>query len=205
MAAARIATIPNLITLVRLGCIPLFLWLLLDRNDPLGAAYLLGGLGATDSLDGFVARRFNQVSEFGKILDPVADRILFIVCAGAMIVDNAVPRWFASIIVAREMLLGGTLALLTAFGMKRFDVTWWGKLATFALMFTFPLFLVHAAGVSFWSTFCWWAAWIIGLPGLIISLVTAVAYIPTMMVALRTGRAERLAAGAPATAGRTTD
>lgn len=205
MAAARIATIPNLITLVRLGCIPLFLWLLLDRNDPLGAAYLLGGLGATDSLDGFVARRFNQVSEFGKILDPVADRILFIVCAGAMIIDNAVPRWFASIIVAREVLLGGTLALLTAFGMKRFDVTWWGKLATFALMFTFPLFLVHAANVSFWSAFCWWAAWILGLPGLIISLVTAIAYIPTMRVALRTGRAERLAVGAPATAGGTTD
>lgn len=195
MTARRIATVPNLITLLRLCCIPLFLWLLFGRDDMLNAGFLLGALGATDWVDGYIARRFDQVSNFGKVFDPLADRVLFIVCVGAMIIHNVVPRWFAGAIVAREALLGGALVLLTAFGMQRFDVTWWGKLATFALMFTFPLFLVHEAHVGFWSGFSHAAAWIIGIPGLVVSIATAIYYVPTMREALRAGRAERRGLG----------
>ena len=67
----QLLTLPNIITLVRLACIPIFLWLLFVQDDRASAAWLLGGLGATDWVDGWVARRYGQVSELGKILDPV--------------------------------------------------------------------------------------------------------------------------------------
>ena len=73
-ASDRILTIPNLFTLLRLACLPLFLYLLLGRDNPAAAAWLLGGLGATDWVDGYLARRLGQVSEFGKVFDPTVDR-----------------------------------------------------------------------------------------------------------------------------------
>ena len=80
--ANRIVTIPNLISFGRLACIPLFLWLLFGVENQYGAAVLLGVLGCTDWVDGFIARRYNQVSELGKVLDPTADRLVFIICVG---------------------------------------------------------------------------------------------------------------------------
>ena len=75
----RYLTMPNAFTLVRLCCIPLFLYLLFGRDNRAGAAWLLGGLGATDWVDGWLARRLDQTSEFGKMFDPTVDRLLFIV------------------------------------------------------------------------------------------------------------------------------
>ena len=81
---SRILTVPNAITLVRLACIPLFLWLLFAQDDRASAAWLLGVVGATDWVDGYAARHLHQVSELGKVLDPTADRLVFIVCVGAI-------------------------------------------------------------------------------------------------------------------------
>jgi cardiolipin synthase (CMP-forming) len=182
-------TVPNLITLIRLCCLPLFLWLLFARDNRQGAAWLLGTLGATDWVDGYIARRFNQVSEFGKMFDPTADRFLFIVGIAAIIIDGSAPLWFCWLVVIREVVLGGTIAGLTLFGgMERFDVTWWGKTATFLLMFAFPAFLLGASDFSFGRGFEI-AAWIAGIPGLILSYYTAMAYIPTIAAHLRSGRA----------------
>lgn len=184
---AGLWTVPNLVTVIRLCCLPLFLWLLLGRDDRQGAAWLLGAIGATDWVDGYVARRFNQVSEIGKILDPTADRLLFIVGITGILIDGGAPRWFCWLTVAREVVLGGTVAALTLFrGMKRFDVTWWGKTATFMLMFAFPGFLL---GASNFSLHTWFnvAAWIIGIPGLILSYYVAFAYVPTIVSHLRAG------------------
>ena len=72
----RILTVPNVITMVRLLCIPVFLWLLFGLHEQTAAAILLAVLGATDWVDGFVARRYGQVSTLGKVLDPTADRLL---------------------------------------------------------------------------------------------------------------------------------
>src|SRR5665647_2654541 len=72
----RIVTVPNLITLVRLVCTPLFVWLLFGAHRQTVAAILLAALGATDWIDGFVGRRYHQVSTVGKVLDPLADRVL---------------------------------------------------------------------------------------------------------------------------------
>ena len=183
----RIATVPNLMSLIRLACIPIFLYLLFGRDNRAGAAWLLGGLGATDWIDGFVARRFNQVSELGKVLDPTADRLLFIVGIGGMLIKHAGPGWFLWLVVAREFLFGATVLIATLAGMKRFDVAWWGKVATFLLMFAVPGFLIGASDLRFHGAFEV-ASWLIGIPGLAISYYTAITYIPLVRTNLREGR-----------------
>src|SRR5262249_59292631 len=111
-----------------------------------GGGSLRGARGPRGGAEGSGARHFNQVSELGKVLDPTADRLLFIVCVGAIIIDGSAPIVFSMLVVIREALVGGALIVLTAFGMKRFDVSWWGKAGTFGLMFAFPIFLFGAAG-----------------------------------------------------------
>lgn len=188
VAANRFLTIPNAFTLLRLCCIPLFLYLLFGRDNRAGAAWLLGGLGATDWVDGWLARRLHQTSEFGKMFDPTADRLLFIIGIGGIIIDGSAPLWFAWAVVVREVLVGGTVAIATlAFAMKRFDVTWWGKMATFLLMFAIPGFMLGASDFTGHRGFQI-AAWILGIPGLVLSYYTAVTYIPTIRASLREGR-----------------
>lgn len=174
----RVLTVPNAMSVVRLACIPLFLWLLFGRDDRVAAAFLLGGLGATDWIDGYIARRFDQVSELGKVLDPTADRLLFIVGIVAIVIDGSAPLWFCLAVVVREVLVGATMVICTlAFDMQRFDVTYWGKLATFLLMFTFPGFMLGATDFPAHQFFLA-AAWIMGVPGLVLSWYTAIAYVP---------------------------
>lgn len=189
-SSSGLLTVANLITLARLACIPVFLVLLFGVDSRLAAGVLLGVLGATDWVDGWAARRLGQVSDIGKVLDPAADRLLFIVGVGGIIIDRSAPLWFSILVVAREAVFGALMVVLTALGMKRFDVTYLGKCATFALMFAFPIFLLHA-GVDTGRTAWWIAAWVFGIPGLVLSYYTAVAYIPVIRRALREGRAER--------------
>ena len=137
----RILTVPNVITFVRLLCLPIYLWLLLGLDNRAAAAALLAVLGATDWVDGYIARHFNQVSNLGKVLDPVADRFLFFVGVGGILIVDGAPRWFSIIVLARELLVGAATVLLAMLGAKRIDVTWFGKAGTFGLMFAFPLFL----------------------------------------------------------------
>jgi cardiolipin synthase len=122
------------------------------------------------------------------MFDPTADRLLFIVAVGGIIVDGSAPLWLAWAVVAREVLVGGTVAIATlAFSMKRFDVTYWGKLATFLLMFAFPGFMLGASDFPGHRGFQI-ASWLLGIPGLILSYYTAVTYIPTIRDSLREGR-----------------
>jgi hypothetical protein len=80
-------------------CLPIFLWALFEQDSRLAAALILGALGATDWIDGYVARRFNQVSPLGAILDPTVDRLLFIVGLVALGIDGAVPWVIAGLIL----------------------------------------------------------------------------------------------------------
>lgn len=181
-------TIPNLVTLVRLFCLPVFLWLLFGIDDRMWAAWMLGGLGATDWVDGYLARRLGQTSEFGKIFDPTVDRLLFVVAIVALIIDGSVPVWFALAVLVREVTVGGVVTVATlAFSMERFDVTWWGKTATFLLMFAFPGFLMGESGMVI-DWFFAWSGWILGIPGLVLSWYTAVAYVPAIRAGIRAGR-----------------
>jgi cardiolipin synthase len=181
-------TIPNAVTLIRLLCLPVFLWVLFGLDNQHAAAWLLGSIGATDWVDGFLARRLNQTSEFGKIFDPTVDRLLFFVGIVALIIDGSAPLWFALIVLIREILVAAMMLVATfAFKMERFDVTWWGKTAAFLLMFTFPGFLMGESGMPIASAFTV-ASWILGVPGIVLSVYTAGAYVPLVVQGVRNAR-----------------
>lgn len=188
LASNRYLTAPNAFTLLRLCCIPLFVYLLFGRDNLAGAAFLLGGLGATDWVDGWLARRYHQTSEFGKKFDPTVDRVLFIVAIASIIIYGCAPLWFCWAVLAREVIVGGTVAIATLlFHMKSFDVTWLGKTATFLLMLAFPGFMLGASDFPLHQLFQI-AAWMVGIPGLVLSYYTAIAYIPTIRSSIAAGR-----------------
>jgi cardiolipin synthase (CMP-forming) len=184
----RILTVPNLITLLRLCALPVFVWLLLGRDDRLGAAILLAVLGATDWVDGWVARRFNQTSRFGRMFDPTADRLLFFVALTAIIIDGGVPTWFAVVVLAREVVVGVITAALVLSGNPPADVTWWGKAGTFGLMFAFPLLLAGSDPTLVAASVFTALGWVAGLPGLVLSFIAFVRYFPLWRESLREGR-----------------
>ena len=190
MDTDRVLTAPNLITRVRLLCLPIFLWLLFTVEDRAGAAWLLGALGSTDWVDGWVARKLNQRSSFGAVFDPTVDRCLFIVAVLAIAVDQSMPVWFAVAVLIREISLAAAMVIATAFGMQRFSVSIWGKRYTFLLMFAVPLMLLAAddgRGADLVSL----GAWAFAIPGIILSYSTALAYIPEIRHNLRLGREAR--------------
>lgn len=186
----RILTVPNLITLVRLACIPLFLWMLFGKNWQSASAVLLGVLGATDWVDGFVARRYGQVSTFGKVLDPTADRLLVATAVISVMVYGAVPLWFGIATIAREVLVSVMVLLLASLGAARIDVLWVGKAGTFGLMFAYPTFLL-AYGDATWQEPFKVIAWVTGIVGLALAWYAAGSYIGPARDALRKGRAAR--------------
>jgi cardiolipin synthase (CMP-forming) len=195
---SAILTVPNLITSVRLACLPVYLYLLFGRDNRGAAALLLAALGATDWVDGYVARRFHQVSTVGKVLDPVADRLLFFVGVGGIIVvGGAAPAWFSWAVIAREVFVSVAVVGLAVLGAKRIDVTLVGKAGTFCLMFAFPMFL---AGSSDWGIAPLFhdLAWVVGLPGLVLSYWAAATYVPIGLRALREGRSARRSRSEPA-------
>lgn len=179
----RILTIPNVITVVRLCLLPVFLWLLFGREDRASAAWLLAALGTTDFFDGYIARHFDQVSNIGKILDPVADRLLFFVGVGGIVVDGSVPAWFAVAVLVREGLVAGGTVSLAAMGVRRIDVTWFGKAYTLLLMMAFPLFLASHSTLG-WHEGAGTAAWLLGIPGLVLAWYSAALYVPIARKAL---------------------
>jgi cardiolipin synthase (CMP-forming) len=187
---ADILTWPNLITLGRLACIPVFLWLLFARDNRAAAAWLLAALGSTDWVDGWVARRFDQVSELGKILDPTVDRLLFLVAVPALVIDGSIPLVVAGLAVVREGLVAIVAVTLAALGARRIDVTKEGKTGTFLLMFAFPLFLGSESTLSY-APLLGWLAWLFAVPGLVYSYVAAAQYVPQARAALAEGRSAR--------------
>jgi cardiolipin synthase len=183
----RVLTIPNVITIVRLCLLPVFVWLLFGEDDRASAAWLLAALGTTDFFDGYIARHFNQVSELGKVLDPVADRLLFFVGIGSILVDGSIPVWFAVAVLAREALVAAATLALAAMGAARVDVTWFGKAGAFALMMSVPFFLGSHGDLS-WADQAEDLAWATGLPGLALAWYSVVLYVPLARRALREGR-----------------
>ncbi len=183
----RILTVPNLITLVRLACIPVYVWLLFGAHRQTASALLLAVLGATDWIDGYVARRFDQVSTVGKIMDPVADRVLVVTAVITITVHGAVPVWFGVATLAREVVVSAAVLLLASLGAARIDVLWVGKAGTFALMFAYPAFLL-SDGAASWQSVVHVVAWVTGLLGLVLAWVAACSYVPVARAALADGR-----------------
>jgi cardiolipin synthase len=177
---------------IRLLCIPLFVWMLLrpHRAGWYPAALLLAALGVTDGADGYVARHFNQISTLGKVLDPLADRLLLGVAAISIILVGAVPVWVAVVILVRESLVAVAFLAVAAAGGRRVDVQWAGKAGTFGLMFALPLFLAGHANVD-WHRVAETLAWVSVIPALALGWYAAVSYVPSARAALSEGRASR--------------
>ena len=186
----KIATLPNLITLIRLLTLPVFVTMLLVNEQRAGAALLLGVLGMTDWVDGWIARRFNQTSQFGMVFDPFVDRALFVVGTGSVLIDGGVPLWFCVCILVREVFVGLMMTIGTLVGMKRFPVSIWGKRYTFLLMTAVPLLLLGTS-THVTADAAWLGGWFLGIPGLVMSYVVGVLYIPVVLRNVRLGRAER--------------
>lgn len=188
----RILTIPNGLTATRLACLPVFVILMLEpnRSGQLAAAGLLAVLGATDGLDGYIARHFHQVSSLGKLADPLVDRALVLTAVITAMAVGAVPVWLVAVVLAREALvLAGGGALLLA-GAKRVDVSWAGKAGTFGMMVALPLFIAGHASFR-WHAEAEWAAWVAAGWGLALGWYAAVGYLPRARAALAHSREER--------------
>ena len=156
-----VATLPNAISLIRILLIPLFVALIVDRDTTTAGLLVFAGVVATDWVDGTIARRTGQVSEVGKILDPVADRLAIGAGIIALAVRGVFPGWAAALILARDavVLIVGLDVLVRRH--VRIDVRWIGKVATFSLMVAVPaiswgaldLPLAAAATAIGWVTF----------------------------------------------------
>jgi cardiolipin synthase len=195
-ARSRILTVPNVISVLRLLCVPVFLWLLW-KPDPArrAAAVLLGVLGATDWIDGWIARRYHQGSELGKILDPTADRILLLAAVVALLFEDLplgvdVVLW---IVLIREVLVTVATIVLAAAGARRIDVVWAGKAGTLAIMFALPAFLLADAAPSV-EVFFNLVGWGFAIGGIVLGYIAAAKYVPAARAALREGRSARLSA-----------
>src|SRR4051812_4582455 len=193
-ARARVLTIPNLISAARLLCVPVFLSMLWEPHPARrGAAILLAVLGATDWVDGYIARHFDQGSELGKILDPTADRVL-LVAAAIAVLTQGLPGEVKIIVVVmlvREVLIAAATVGLALAGARRIDVVWAGKAGTLALMFSLPMFLGADATRASWHAFFITGAWVFAIGGVILGYYAAAKYVPAAREALREGRASR--------------
>jgi cardiolipin synthase len=192
----RIWTIPNAISIVRLLLVPVFLWMLW-KPEPArrGAAVLLAGLGASDWVDGYIARHFDQGSELGKILDPAADRVLLVAAAVALLREGLgtaidIMIW---VVLVRELLIAIATVALGVAGARRIDVVWAGKAGTLALMFALPMFLLADAAPSVRTVFDV-LGWMFAIGGIGLGYYAAARYVPAARAALREGRAARVGA-----------
>jgi cardiolipin synthase len=187
---SRIATVPNVITFGRLVVLALFLLLLFGAGDRLAATGLLVVAGATDFLDGYLARRLGQVSTLGKVIDPIADRLVLATVAVSVIVYGAVPLWLGVLVLAREAAVSLATVVLAALGARRMDVVWFGKAGTFGMMVALPLFLLGDGGGG-WAPAASVAAWVCVVPAELALLAAGGIYLSGCRAALEQGRARR--------------
>jgi cardiolipin synthase len=149
---ARVWTIPNVISLARLAGVPVFLWLILGPRSQTADWWAVGILiasGASDWLDGKIARAFNQQSHLGELLDPAADRLYIVATVIALAVRHIIPWWLVGLLAAREVMMAVVLALLRRGGWGALQVSFLGKAATLCLLYAFPLLLIGAHATSY--------------------------------------------------------
>ena len=159
-------TIPNLVSGIRVLSVPYFWYVLLGQENVGWAAALIFIIGGTDWVDGYLARRLNQVSEVGKFLDPLADRLMIFSALVAGMIAGVLPLLIGWLLIAREVLVGlGTVALARR-AAGTLEVRWLGKFATFLLYGAIPSFYLTAAGIVPWLFGP--PSWIAGVVGLLL-------------------------------------
>jgi cardiolipin synthase len=178
---AKVFNVPNSISFIRLALIPLFLWLVFVPEEYGWAGVLLGVIGATDWIDGYFARRLDQVTELGKLLDPVADRIAIVVAVVTGLIVGVLPAWFGIALIARELVIGVGALYGWMNGVTKLDVRFLGKAATLALYVSVTAFYIGEGFSANWST---WIAILFGIPGLVMYYWVAVLYLGDMAGAI---------------------
>lgn len=143
VVSERVLTAPNVLSLLRLLILPV-VYLDLVYGSKTRALIVLGIFAATDWVDGYVARRFGQVSRLGTLLDPISDRALMVVVGIGLIVADLAPWWAVVLVLARDAIVIAAGLFMLARGRRPPSVTRIGKAATFGLMFAFPLFILAA-------------------------------------------------------------
>lgn len=172
--SARLLTVPNVLSIVRLLALPLYLWLLVA--DQLGRAALLLVLsGLTDWLDGTIARRFDQVSRLGQLLDPVADRLYIATTLLSLAWFGIVPWWLVVVLVARDAFILSMAPLVRHHRLPIPPVHLVGKAATFNLLGAFPLLLFgHLDG--WWQVPALALGWAMAWWGVVLYWITGFVY-----------------------------
>jgi cardiolipin synthase len=164
-ASRRVATVPNLLSAIRILLIPLFVFLIVRRGTETAGMLLLAAVVSTDWVDGYIARRTGQVTELGKLLDPLADRLALAAALIAFVVRDALPLWAALSVLVRDALVLGVAVYLVATKGPRIDVRRIGKIATFTLMWGLPLIAWGNLGLTFphLARICGWAFFGVGI------------------------------------------
>lgn len=183
-------TLPNGVSALRLAAVPVFAWLLDVAHEPVAAAALLAGIAGTDWLDGYLARHLGQVSDMGKVLDPLADRVLVIVAVVGSLADGAVPPWLAGVVVLREVAVSLGAIAVAAAGLPRIDVIWIGKAGAFAMMASLPFFILAHGNIIPGHTPSY-VAWLAAGIGIVLGWVAGVSYLRRAIAALVAARRER--------------
>ena len=167
----RVLTLPNVLSFLRLLGVPLFLWLLLVRENDIWAVVVLAVGGASDWFDGYLARKWKQRSQLGVFLDPAADRLYILATLIGFVARDIVPWWLLVILVTRDVLLLLMVPALRSRGFISLPVHFLGKAATFLLLYSFPLVLLGAGdqpwqmafrtfgwALAIWGTILYWSA-----------------------------------------------
>lgn len=197
----RIFTVPNLISAIRLCLVPVFLILLLNGYD-LAATFLFALAAGTDWIDGQIARRTNQVSKLGQLLDPAVDRILMIVGVAGLFIVGRIPLWIIVFVVARDLLLLVGGAYLLKRWKRRVAVIYPGKVATTLLFVGFAALLLNWPVLSGFGVVD--ASWLPGLnsdpyswgiwfvyAGMIFALFTTIYYVIAALREIRSAKSEQ--------------
>ena len=171
-------TVPNLLSFLRLALVPVFLWLIVDGYDA-WALLVLAVSSLTDFLDGWIARRFNQITRLGQLLDPAADRLYIFAALIGLAWRELVPWWIVVVVVGRDVFLLILGVVLANHGFGPLPVHLLGKVATFCLFYAVPMIMLGQAfpELSWWSqpvgwAFGLWGAYLYWWAGVIYAIET---------------------------------
>lgn len=182
-ASERILTVPNAVSFARLLGVGVFWWVLVVDDNIALAAWLIFIIGWTDWIDGYLARRLDQVTKLGQALDPVADRLMIVSAVVGGLIVGVVPAAIALPLLLREVLMGALTGYLALSGGGTLAVRYLGKVATFALYGAIPAFYLAAAG--FLEGLMLVLAWFFGFLGLILYWYVLVEYVGDVRSAMR--------------------
>jgi cardiolipin synthase (CMP-forming) len=181
----RILTLPNVLSLLRLAGVPLVLWLILGPQAD-GLAVLVLALGGfTDWLDGYLARAWHQTSRLGQMLDPIADRLYILAVLIGLALREVVPWWLVVIVVGRDVVIAPLVPILKTRGFSSLPVHFLGKVATFCLLYAFPLVLLGSEEQG-WLQLAWVLGWAFAIWGTVLYWYAGGLYVAQTVNLLRT-------------------